>query len=198
MTGMKIGLISDTRVPGGAKEVPLEVVRAFEGVDLILHAGGIHTPEVLDWLEQIAPVKAVGRIHGGQAESPEPIWLESEGDPRVAEQQVLQLEGHIIGMVNNLWLRGFSDEIFPGVIEAHRLPDGSLPMIVEEFFGTPVDIVVFGRTLYSMVEEHQGILFVNPGSPSLPKNLMKLGNVAILHLTPESREARIIDLATSS
>ena len=108
------------------------------------------------------------------------------------------MEGHTIGMVNNLELEGFGDDIFPGVIGARRLPDGSLPMIVEEFFGTPVDIVVFGRTLYTMIEEHQGILFINPGSPSIPKNLMKLGNVAILHLTPEVREARIIDLATSS
>ena len=195
---MRIGLISDTRVPGGASEVPLEVIRALEGVDLILHAGGIHTTKVLDWLEQIAPVKAVGRIHGGQAERPEPFSLEGEDDPRVAEQQVLQLEGHTIGMVNNLELGGFNDDIFPGAIEARRLPDGSLPTMVEEFFGTPVDIVVFGRTLEIMVEEHQGILFINPGSPSLPRNLMKLGNVAVLHLTPGSREARIIDLSEFS
>ena len=194
---MRIGLISDTRVLRG-EDVPKEVLLAFEGVDLILHAGGIHAPEVLDWLEQIAPVKAVGRVQGGQAERPEPFSLESEGDPRVAEQQVLQLEGHTIGMVNNLELGGFSDDIFPGVIEARRLPDGSLPMIVEEFFGTPVSIVVFGRTLDALVEEHQGVLFINPGSPSIPKNLVKLGNVAILHLTPGDREATIVDLAASS
>jgi predicted phosphodiesterase len=47
-----------------------------------------------------------------------------------------------------------------------------------------------------MVEEHDGILFVNPGSPTIPRNIMKLGQVAILDLTPGSREARIIDLAT--
>jgi uncharacterized protein len=194
---MRIGLISDTRVPGGAAEVPQEVVRAFEGVDLILHAGGIHVPEVLDWLERIAPVKAAGRIHVGHAERPQPLLREGEGDTRVAEQQVFQLEGHTIGMVNNLELDGFSDEIFPGSISAHRLPEGSLPTIVERFFGTPVGIVVFGRTLYTMVEEHQGILFINPGSPSLPKNLMKLGTVVILRLTPGVREATIIDLAAT-
>ena len=81
---MRIGLISDTRVPGGATAVPPEVTSSFEGVNLILHAGGIHVPEVLDWLEQIAPVKAVGRIHGGQAERPTPLTLECDSDPRVA------------------------------------------------------------------------------------------------------------------
>ena len=48
---MRIGLISDTRIPGIAKEVPPEVIRAFDGVDLILHSGGIQTASVLDWLE---------------------------------------------------------------------------------------------------------------------------------------------------
>ncbi len=178
--------------------MPKEVARAFEGVDLILHAGGIHVPEVLDWLGRIAPVRAAGRVHMGHAERPEPISLEGLGDIRVAEQHVFELESQSIGMVNNLELDGFSDEIFPGVLGAHRSADGSLPKIVENFFGAPVDIVVFGRTLYAMVEEHQGILFINPGSPSLPKNLMKLGNVAIMDLTPERREARLVDLAAFS
>ena len=47
-----------------------------------------------------------------------------------------------------------------------------------------------------MVEEHDGILFVNPGSPSVPKNLVKLGSVALLTLTPEKREATIVELTS--
>jgi putative phosphoesterase len=195
---MRIGLISDTRVPGVAKEVPPQVVRAFEGVDLILHAGGIYTSAVLDWLEHMAPVKAVGRIVADRAEGPRAFSIEGQGDARIADQQVLELEGHAIGMVNNLEMRGMSYDVMPGFIETHRLPNQSLPMMVEGFFGTAVDIVIFGRTLYALVEEHQGVLFINPGSPTLPKNQVKLGSVAILDLTPEGREARIIDLATGS
>ena len=67
--------------------------------------------------------------------------------------------------------------------------------MVESVFGAPVDIVIFGRTLEALVEEHDGILFVNPGSPTLPRNSMRLGQVAILELTPEGREARIVELA---
>jgi putative phosphoesterase len=193
---MRIGLISDTRVLTG-EEVPQQVVRAFEGVELILHAGGIQTSAVLDWLEQIAPVKAAGRIHGRHVESRQAPGLEGEDDPRVAEQQILNLEGHTIGLVNELWFPPLHDEVLPGVLEAHHLPDEALPKLLEEYFGVAVDIVVFGRTLYTLVEEHQGVLFVNPGSPSLPKSQRKLGNVAILDLTPGNREATIIDLAAS-
>ena len=192
---MRIGLISDTRVPGGANEVPQEVKTAFEGVDLILHAGGIHVPSVLDWLEDIAPVMAVGRIHGGQAERPTPLALESMSDTRVSELLVLPIEGHTIGMVNNLELDGFSEDILPGALGSHTVADGAVPQMVEYFFESPVDIVVFGRTLYALVEEHQGVLFVNPGSPTLPRNLMKLGNVALLELSPGERRATIVDLA---
>ena len=194
---MRIGLLSDTRIPGIAKEVPPQVARAFEGVDLILHAGGIQADYVLDWLEQIAPVKAVGRMQGRQYESAIPFALES-GDTRVAEQHILQLEGHTVGMVNSLDLHELNDDVFPGFIAARKFPEGKVPRMVESVFGTPIDIVVFGRTLEAMVEEHQGILFVNPGSPTLPRNSMRLGQVAILELTPGSREARIIELSDLS
>ena len=190
---MRIGLISDTRV-SQAQDVPLEVVRAFEGVDLILHAGGIFVPEVLDWLEQIAPVKAVGRTMGDRLERPQYFSMECYDDSRVAEKQVFQAEGHIIGLAHELWFESMSDDILPGALEARRHPEESLFLMVEEFFGAAVNIVVFGRTLYSMVEEHEGILLVNPGSPSMPKNLMKLGSVGILDLTPDGRDARVIDL----
>ena len=194
---MRIGLLSDTRVPGVATEVPPQVTRAFEGVDLILHAGGIQAARVLDWLERIAPVKAVGRVQGRQFETSTPFTLET-ADNRVAEQHVLQLEGHTIGMVNSLDLHHLNDDVFPGFIAARRFPEGDVSSQVESVFGTPVDIVVFGRTLEAMVEEHDGVLFVNPGSPTLPKNSMRLGQVAILDLTSESREARIIELAALS
>lgn len=194
---MRIGLISDTRAMRG-EEISQEVERAFEGVDMILHAGGIRTADVLDRLERIAPVKASGRLEGGQAENPEPFANELSGDSRVAPMQVMEIEGHTVGLVNELWLPKMSDEIMPGAIAAHRFPDGVVPKMVEEYFGTHVDIVVFGRTLYALVEEHQGVLFINPGSPSLPRNLHKLGNVAILDLTRDTREARLIDLASLS
>ena len=39
---------------------------------------------------------------------------------------------------------------------------------------------------------------VNPGSPSLPKQLRRLGQVAILELGPTHKSAGILDLSTFS
>ena len=174
------------------------MVRAFEGVDLIIHAGNIYSPRVLDWLEQIAPVKAAGGIHGDRVERPNSFSMEGLGDARIARTHILEVEGHTLGVVNDLQMKGMHDELRPGIIESHHLPDQALVTMVENFFGTALNIVIFGRTHYALVEEHQGMLFVNPGSPTLPKNLRRLGNVAILDLTPESRDARVIDLADFS
>ena len=47
-----------------------------------------------------------------------------------------------------------------------------------------------------MVETHQGIVFMNPGSPTLPKMIRKLGTVGIMELTTDGPTARIVELAT--
>ena len=192
---MRIGLISDTRaaVPD---EVPPQALRALEGVDLILHAGGINTRAVLDRLERVAPVKAAGRTTGDRTEGPSTSHAEGAGDDRVALQHVLHLEGHTVGLVHDLSLTGLSDEVVPGFIAANRRSGQSLQAMAADLFGTPVDIVVFGRTLYSLIEEHDGVLFINPGSPAFPRNLRRLGSVALLELGPGRRDARLVELAS--
>ena len=180
---MKTGLISDTHLPSMGREPPPQVARAFEEVDLILHAGDIYIAACLDWLQHIAPVLAVEM-------SPAPVM----SDPRVEEKRVIQVEGHSIGLVHDLLIQGVGSEVMPGMIAARFPSELSLPAVLEDFFGRPVDTVVFGHTHVPMVETHQGVLLVNPGSPTLPNQTRKLGTVAILELTPTSREARIVDL----
>ena len=53
---MRIGLISDTHIPDIEKKIPFEIMHSFRGVDLILHAGDVYSPSVLDDLDCIAPV----------------------------------------------------------------------------------------------------------------------------------------------
>ena len=182
---MKIGLISDTHIPAMGAEPPSQVVRAFEGVDLILHAGHVEVASCIEWLQRIAPVTATTS------------WLVGTGEalPRVNTFKVVEIEGHTIGLCHELILKGLGDDVIPGALGRAYPPDESLPNALQDIFGKPVDIVVFGYTHEAMVETHQGVLFVNPGSPSLVKQNIRLGNVAILELTPERKVARIIDLS---
>jgi uncharacterized protein len=57
---MRIGVIADTHIPDRAPELPAEIHELFKGVDRIVHAGDIEDQRVLDELEAIAPVIAVG------------------------------------------------------------------------------------------------------------------------------------------
>lgn len=71
---MIVGLISDTH--GLLRE---EALRALERSDLIIHAGDVGKPEILDTLRTIAPVVAVrGNIDQG-------AWAESLPATAVAE-----------------------------------------------------------------------------------------------------------------
>ena len=180
---MKIGLISDTHSPALGVHPPAEVERALAGVELILHAGDIYSADCLDWLERLAPVIAV-------EVAPAPVI----GDPRVAERRVIPLAGYSIGLVHDLAMRGI-DEAQPGLL-GRAFPDAE-PMHASllQFFGAHVDVVVFGHTHYALVERHHGVLFVNPGSPTLPRQTRRLGQVALLDLSGPVAEATIIELA---
>ena len=109
--------------------------------------------------------------------------------------KVVEAENHTIGMCHELILKSLGDDVIPGAIGRAFPPGESLPDALQGIFGKPVDIVVFGYTHEALVETHQGVLFVNPGSPSLVRQNIRLGTVAILEITPQSRAARIIDLA---
>ena len=56
---MLIGLISDTHIPDRAKELPQNVLDAFNDVDMIIHAGDLTSLDVIEKLEETAPVMAV-------------------------------------------------------------------------------------------------------------------------------------------
>ena len=187
---MRVGVISDTHNPSVGEEPPTEVISAFEGVDVIIHAGDIYQPSCLDWLEKIAPVYAVELGAGAHFQE----------DPRVVDMsRVLELEGHTIGLIHDLLLPGMAQEITEYTPLSKHIPtDSDLSSALNTIFHDAVDIVVFGHTHYPVVEEYQGILMVNPGSPSLPKQIRRLGQVAVMELEPDSKTAEIIDLSMFS
>ena len=186
---MKIGLIADTHLPAAGKELSPKVAEAFKGVDLILHVGDIYIASCLDWLERIAPVKAVL----GQFD-----FL--QGDPRVeGRTRVLELQGHSIGMAHELLIPGMtSSEVLPGAIDRKFPSHASLTDAIKNVFGAPVDIVVLGFSHRTLIEEHEGILFISPGSATWPNQRIMPGTVGILDLTPDSRSIRIVDMSQAN
>src|ERR1035441_3398121 len=72
-----VGLISDTH--GLLRP---EALRALDGSDLIIHAGDVGNPEILDTLRLLAPVVAVrGNIDNGEWASALPLAAPAEAGP---------------------------------------------------------------------------------------------------------------------
>ncbi len=166
---MRIGLVADTHIPRDAKSLPPHVKVALDGVDLILHAGDIYLSTVLDELETIAPVLAA-RGNGDRDLS----------DPRVKDYLVLDLAGFKVGLTHTFY---------------RETPLTPLGKVMEQEFGTPVDVIVFGDTHVVVLERCQDVLVVNPGSPTLPNGRFELGTVGLLEIVGGSVSARIVQLS---
>lgn len=171
---MRLGLLADTHVPREVPRLPPEVKAAFRGVDLILHGGDIYELSVLDELEEVAPVLAA-RGNGDQR---------LPDDPRLSLGHRIEVGGLTLGLAH--------------AVEYPELEWYPLEKVMERYFGGRVDILVFGDSHVPVAEECRGVVMVNPGSPSLPWGLYRLGTVGLLEVADGRVEARILDLATGS
>ena len=184
---MHIAVVSDTHELGDGWGSPPELLEALRGADLVLHCGDLESLGVLDHLETVAPSLAVP----GYGDPHEP------GD-RLAEQtRVVKAAGVRIGMVHDLWWPG------PPVRFTRTLefPPGSAHELMERKFSQPVDVVCFGDTHEEYIGWYQGILFLNPGSPTHPgmrHHPDGLGTVAYLDVTDGVVSAEIRKLRRDS
>ena len=167
---MLIGLVSDTHVrpPGSraslgqlvASELPHQIIEAFRGVDLILHAGDIYTLPILNKLETVAPVLA--------SEGDDDPF-EIANDKRVKHEQFITVEGVTIWMSHyGLWANSSRKE--------------------------PPDVIVYGHSHRSAVENQNNILRINPGSPTFPAYKHVLGTVALLEVKSGKADVEIVQL----
>jgi putative phosphoesterase len=164
---MRIGLISDTHVPVAMDYLWPQVYDAFRGVDLIMHGGDLMVPDVIDWLEEIAPVMAV------QGNGDYTGWERSVAptDPRLSEAKVLAVD-----LPHGRTLR-------IGLVHDFQLPEAPPLRTVHEqmrhYFREPVNVIVRGSTHRAEVLTVKGVLIVNPGSPTFPNHQStRLGTVA--------------------
>jgi putative phosphoesterase len=163
---MRIGLISDTHIPVAAKALWPQVYEALRGVDLIMHGGDLMIPDVIDWLEETAPVMAV------QGNGDYLGWERSIApqDPRLSEAKVLAVDSLRIGLVHDL-----------------QMPDApplrTLEGQMKHYFGGPVNVIVRGSTHAAEITSVRGVLIVNPGSTAFPNHQSaRLGTVGFLEI----------------
>ncbi|MDD5191108.1 MAG: metallophosphoesterase family protein [Dehalococcoidales bacterium] len=179
---MLIGLISDTHIGTPEQKIPFSQIQAaFRGVNLILHAGDIWIPRVLDELEAIAPVLCAR----GDDDMEEDIGA----DRRVMEKQILNIEGV------NIWVTHIRPR-YGAINPAHQTPSYAslFPRHQTTEVVKPPDVVVFGHSHKVEMEDFKGTLLVNPGSATMPHYLPKPGTVGLLNIINGKADAQIVQL----
>jgi len=178
---MLIGLVSDTHIAFPSQPLPPQVLDAFKGVDLILHMGDVWIPSVLDTLESVAPVLA--------ARGDDDMDEDFGEDSRMKKMQILSLEGITLWATH---IKPRYGQIVPQEqTNSYSAIFGQRPTDDPE---DPPDVVVFGHTHFAEIEEYKGVLLVNPGSPTMPSYIPKLGSVGLLTVKNGEVEARLVNL----
>ncbi len=171
---MKVGLISDTHAMD--KRLPQTVLDAFDGVEMILHAGDLVTQEVLSALAEIAPVTAV---HGNLDTPATRLAL--------PYKTVVLVEGKRIGLIHGDRVPN-PNRVLPPPIDYAALHT----YLVSEFANEVPDCIVYGHTHQAHIASYQDILMVNPGSAT--RGSGGRNTVGLLVVRDGQLEAQIIPL----
>jgi uncharacterized protein len=127
-------VIADTHMPRRARTLPEGLIPHLRRADLILHAGDLMDPTLLEELSAYAPMRAVrGNLDPPEAGLPETLEFEF-GGARVAMT-------HDSGPK-----RGRRSRM------RRRFPEAR--------------VVVFGHSHIPWLEDQDGLLLLNPGSPT--------------------------------
>lgn len=172
----RIGLIADTHIPEARATLWPQVYDAFEGVDCIFHGGDVHDLALLDELEKVAPVYCA-RGNGEDGSGGRPIQPE---DPRVKYVWTLEVEALTVGLTHYIPV----EEGPPGL---------TLEKFVARYWPekTP-DVIVSGDSHTELIAEIDGILCVNPGSPTYPHNYdTQYGTIGFLDIDQDRADASV-------
>jgi putative phosphoesterase len=127
-------VIADTHIPRRARSLPEELIPYLERADLILHAGDLIEPSLLQELAIYAPVRAVkGNVDPSDSNLPETLEFDFGG----ARMAMIHDSGRKEGRRRRL---------------KKRFPDAR--------------VVVFGHSHVPFLEDEDGLLLLNPGSPT--------------------------------
>ena len=153
---------------------------------MILHCGDLECLGVLDYLEEIAPLLAVRGYE-------DPV---EEGERLALTTRVVKVEGVSIAMIHDIQWPG------PKIPTSRDGADLVLPKdngreIMARKFKQEVDVVLYGDTHEEIVTYWDGVMIMNPGSPTYPGKRHKrgvLGTLGILEIDGKSATGHILQL----
>jgi uncharacterized protein len=170
---MRIGILSDTHLPADIADLDhfgSQAATFLASVDLIIHAGDVILPSVLDWCAQFAEVVCAQGNH------------DHFDDPRMAPIVVLEREGWRIGVVHDV-------EGIPPYVNTVE----DLKRVV--YKDLALDILVAGDSHFERLEYRDATLLVDSGSPIFPHHRStRLGSMALLELGGDVVRAEIVAL----
>lgn len=135
---MRLGLVGDThRTSRTQRPLPVDLLLGLEGCDLICHTGDVNARWVLDELATIAPLRAV---------------VGNNDEDALAEE--LELE-HFFEI----------GDFTMGVMHGHHPKLTARQHTYDRMRGV-VDCVIYGHSHRPEIEERNGLLMINPGSPT--------------------------------
>jgi hypothetical protein len=158
------------------------VFEVFAGIDLVMHAGDVYVNRVLDELAAIAPV--IAALGNGDEGLDGHRHRLDQDDERVREAHLIEIAGVRIGLVH-------------AIPTPDETSEAVFARAMDRQFGGPVDVIVQGHSHVEGVMRFGATMVVNPGSATLPRNLVGVpGTVAILEIGNTGEvTAEIISLA---
>jgi uncharacterized protein len=162
----RIGVIADTH-----GYLDPAVCAVFAGVRLIIHAGDILDPAIIETLEGIAPVIAVAG--------------------NLDRDKLGRLPREVAGEVAGVrFVVGHKRKRL-----AKRLALGKIEGIAKE---DPPDLIVFGHDHVPAVEWVEGSLYLNPGTATSPHEEDEVPTVAVVAVEQAGLSVRFVPLPRST
>lgn len=135
---MRIVVLSDTHMPKKARNLPKRLVQDLETADAIIHSGDWQTVELYQELRQYADVIGVT----GNVDSAELKKL-------LSPKEIMKAGGYSIG-----------------VVHGHGTGKTTEKRALDAFKTDQIDCIVYGHSHIPIKKETNGILLLNPGSPT--------------------------------
>ena len=172
----RIGLVADTHIPEARKTLWPQVFDAFAGVERILHGGDVHDLALLDELEKVAPVYCA-RGNGEDGSGGRPVQPE---DPRVKYVWTMPIDALVVGLTHYVPV----EDSAPGM---------TFDSFVRRYWPEQrPDVIVSGDSHTELIARKDGILCVNPGSPTYPHNYdTQYGTIGFLDIAGDRAEASV-------